>query len=35
LQRRGPSAKSDLRVEGWKPSFFGRFLNLFAGKRAR
>lgn len=35
LQRRGPVPKTDLRVEGWKPSFFGRLLALLTGKRAR
>lgn len=35
LQRRGSSLKNDFRVDGWKPSLIGRFMELFAGKRRR
>jgi hypothetical protein len=35
LQRRGPTPKGDFRVDGWKPSFFRRIFELFAGKPAR
>jgi len=33
LQRRGPTPKDDMRVDGWKPSLLGRFVELFTGKR--
>jgi len=35
LQRRGPKPRTDMHVEGWRPSFLGRILGLFGGKRAR
>jgi hypothetical protein len=35
LQRRGPSVREDWKVDGWKPSFFGRLLALFTGRRSR
>jgi hypothetical protein len=30
-----PVRRNDFQVEGWKPSFFGRMLELFAGKPRR
>ena len=33
LQRRGPQPRTDMRVEGWKPSLLGRILGLFAARR--
>jgi hypothetical protein len=35
LVRRGPTAKTDLRVEGWKPSLFGRMVEKLVGKGGR
>jgi hypothetical protein len=32
---RRPVRRNDFQVEGWKPSFFGRVLELFAGKPRR
>jgi hypothetical protein len=29
---RRPIRRNDFHVEGWKPSFFGRVMELFAGK---
>ncbi len=34
LSRRG-SAKTDFRVEGWKPSLIGRLLEKLGGKSSR
>jgi hypothetical protein len=35
LQRRGTKPRTELHVEGWKPSFFNRLFGLFAAKRER
>ena len=36
LHRRPAARRNDFQVEGWKPSFLGRVLELFAGRtRAR
>lgn len=35
LKRRGAAPRTDMHVEGWKPSFLGRILELLSGKRAR
>jgi hypothetical protein len=34
LKRRGAAPRTDMHVEGWKPSLLGRFLGLFGGKRS-
>jgi hypothetical protein len=34
LQRRGVKPRTDMRVEGWKPSLVGRFLSLFGLKES-
>jgi len=34
LQRRGVKPRTDMRVEGWKPSLVGRFLSLFGVKES-
>ncbi|HTT02532.1 MAG TPA: hypothetical protein VMG11_10650 [Steroidobacteraceae bacterium] len=34
LQRRGPKPRTDMRVDGWKPSLLGRLLRLFDTKRS-
>jgi hypothetical protein len=33
LKRRGPAPRTDMGVEGWKPSFFGRLIALVTGRR--
>lgn len=33
LDRRPIEIRNDLRVEGWKPSFFGRLIELLTGRR--
>jgi hypothetical protein len=33
LNRRGAAPRTDMHVEGWKPSFLGRLLELFTGHR--
>jgi len=33
LKRRGTAPRTDMHVEGWKPSFLGRVLALFTGKQ--
>lgn len=33
LQRRGAQPRTDMRVEGWKPSLIRRFLGLFGAKQ--
>jgi len=33
LKRRGAAPRTDMHVEGWKPSFLGRLVELFTGKR--
>ena len=33
LKRRGAAPRTDMHVEGWKPSFFGRLVELFTGHR--
>jgi hypothetical protein len=35
LQRRGTSPRTDMRVEGWKPSLLGRLVELLTGARRR
>lgn len=35
LDRRGPAPRTDMRVEGWKPSLVARFFELLGGKRSR
>ncbi len=34
LARRGAAPRTDMGVEGWKPSLFGRLIELVTGKRA-
>ena len=34
LQRRGTKPRTDMHVEGWKPSLLGRILGLFGLTRA-
>ena len=34
LSRRGVRPRTDMGVEGWKPSFFGRLVELVTGRRA-
>ena len=33
LKRRGPAPRTDMKVEGWKPSLLGRLVELFTGHR--
>jgi hypothetical protein len=33
LKRRGAAPRTDMHVEGWKPSLFGRLVELFTGHR--
>jgi len=33
LKRRGATPRTDMHVEGWKPSFLGRLVELFTGRR--
>ena len=33
LARRGAPRRTDMGVEGWKPSFFGRLIALVTGRR--
>jgi hypothetical protein len=35
VSRRGTKNKTDFRVEGWKPSFFGRLVEKLVGKSGR
>ncbi len=35
LKRRGPTPRTDMQVEGWKPSLLGRLVELFTGRRAQ
>jgi hypothetical protein len=32
VTRRGTAQKADFRVEGWKPSLFGRLIEMLIGK---
>jgi hypothetical protein len=34
LARRGVRPRTDMGVEGWKPSFFGRLVELVTGRRS-
>jgi hypothetical protein len=34
LQKRGTAPRTDMKVEGWKPSLVGRFLGLLGVRRA-
>ncbi len=34
LARRGVRPRTDMGVEGWKPSLFGRLVELVTGRRA-
>jgi hypothetical protein len=34
LQRRGAQPRTDMHVEGWKPSLIRRFLGFFGAKQA-
>jgi hypothetical protein len=34
LARRGVAPRTDMGVEGWKPSLFGRLIELVTGRRA-
>ena len=33
LQRRGTKPRTDMHVEGWKPSLLGRILSLFGVRK--
>lgn len=33
LKRRGTAPRTDMHVEGWKPTFLGRLVELFSGRR--
>jgi hypothetical protein len=35
VSRRGSANRTDFRVEGWKPSLFGRLFEKLVGKGAR
>ncbi|HTX23139.1 MAG TPA: hypothetical protein VMD03_00650 [Steroidobacteraceae bacterium] len=35
LQRRGRAPRTDMGVEGWRPSLLGRLLALLTGKRSQ
>lgn len=35
VSRRVPAKRDDFRVDGWKPSLFGRLMELLAGGKRR
>lgn len=35
LKRRGAAPRTDMRVEGWKPSLLARLVELLTGRRPR